>query len=67
MLHHDLVAENPELSEMTDKSKRGSLDNDGLGSVEYEVEEVGHRPLYTSIRIKLRPPPAKVVSGFSLC
>ena len=67
MLHHDLVAENPELSEMTERSKRGSLDHDGLGSVEYEVDEVESLPLYTSIRIKLRPPPVKVVRGFRLC
>ena len=61
MLQHDLVAENPELSEMNERSKRGSLDHDGLGSVEYEVDDIEYRPLYTSIRIKLRPPPAKVV------
>lgn len=47
------------MSEMTERSKRGSLDHDGLGSVEYEVDEIEYRPLYTSIRIKLRPPPAK--------
>ena len=38
MLRHDLVAENPELSEMHEKSKRGELDHEGVNTLEYEVD-----------------------------
>ena len=60
MLRHDLVPENPELSEMSERSKLRKLDQDGLGSVEYDLVEVEYLPLYTSIKISLRPPPVKV-------
>ncbi len=62
MLRHDLVPENPELSEMSERSKKRKLDQDGVSSVEYELEEVEYLPLHTSIKISLRPPPVKVNS-----
>ena len=60
MLQHELVDQNPELTEVNEMSKRRKLENDGVTSVEY-------RPLYTSIKIRLRPPPTKVVHKALVC
>ena len=60
MLRHDLVPENPELAEMAERSRTRKLDGDGVRSVEYEMESVEYLALYTSIKIRLRPPPVKV-------
>ena len=67
MLQHELVDQNPELTEVNEMSKRRKLENDGVTSVEYQLIDVEYRPLYTSIKIKLRPPPTKVVHKALVC
>ena len=64
MLRHDLVPENPELAEMAERSRSRQLDGDGVHTVEYELESVEYLALYTSIKIRLRPPTVKVNRGF---
>ena len=64
MLSHDLVPENPELAEMAERSRSRQLEGDGVRTVEYELESVEYLALYTSIKIRLRPPLVKVNRHF---
>ena len=57
MLAHAKVEENPQLSEMDQKSKNHQLDNDGLKSVRYELLNITLENLLTRVQVRLPPAP----------
>jgi len=62
MLKHDPVPVNPDIFELSEKSKVHEL-TDGVENVKYEVEKVSEEPLYTLIKIRLTDPPKKKEKG----
>ena len=56
MLKHDLVQQNPELSELNELSKDNKLENDGVDSLQYDLKKIEEFSLFTKIKINLAAP-----------
>ena len=56
MLKHDLVEASEDISEVLDSHKVISAVDDGVNNVQFTTNQVQNLPLYTLIKIRLKPP-----------
>ncbi len=50
---------NTDLAEMMGKSASNALDSDGISTLKYKIEDEEGRPLYTWLKARLPPAPAR--------